>query len=78
MIKIENFKKGYPDLDFPKFRPVFGQKLSRLRFNYSDSLTKYFFDIWYWGADDIDIFDSTFKWVTSITHYGEVRYYFPD
>ena len=28
--------------------------------------------IWYPSSDDIDIFDSSFSWIVSITHQGEV------
>ena len=37
-------------------------------------LNNYFDDIWYPGSDDIDIFDSTFSWVLSISHEGYVKY----
>ena len=37
------------------------------------ALAKYFDDIWYAGADDIDIFDDTLSWVLSVRHDGEVR-----
>ena len=37
-------------------------------------LNNYFYDIWYPGSDDIDIFDSTFSWVLSISHEGYVKY----
>jgi hypothetical protein len=35
-------------------------------------LSKYFNYIWYPGADDLDIFDQTFKWILSISHSSEV------
>ena len=35
-------------------------------------LTKYFDDIWYPAADDIDVFDTTLSWVISIRHDGMV------
>jgi hypothetical protein len=34
--------------------------------------TKYFDDIWYPEADDIYIYDETFKWFLLITHYGAI------
>ena len=30
-------------------------------------------DIWYPASDDIDIFDDTLKWISSVTHYGAIR-----
>ncbi len=33
----------------------------------------YFADIWYPGPDDIDIFDSSFGWIISISPEGYVR-----
>ena len=36
-------------------------------------LCEYFEAIWYPGADDIDIFDSTLSWILSVTHNGVVR-----
>lgn len=40
-----------------------------IRFN---DLNRYFDDIWYPSSDDIDIFDETFLWIVSISHYGGV------
>jgi hypothetical protein len=37
-----------------------------------NDLNKYFSDIWYPSADDIDIFDSTLSWFLSISHSGEI------
>lgn len=39
-------------------------------------LSKYFSDIWYPSSDDIDVFDSSLKWVVSIRHDGCVFYNF--
>jgi len=36
-------------------------------------LTNHFDDVWYPDVDDIDIFDETFTWVLSITHYGQIK-----
>lgn len=33
-------------------------------------LDTYFFDVWYPGSDDIDIFDETCSWVFSVRHDG--------
>ncbi len=35
---------------------------------------KYFGDIWYPAADDIEVFDATFNWIVSVKHYGLVHY----
>lgn len=37
-------------------------------------LSKCFSDIWYPSADDVDIFDSSLKWILSIRHDGCVFY----
>ena len=37
-------------------------------------LAQYFDDIWYPSSDDIEIFDETFCWILSITHFGQLRY----
>lgn len=39
-----------------------------------DDLNNYFDAIWYSGPDDIDIFDSTFSWILSISHDGYVKH----
>ena len=36
-------------------------------------LNKYFSDIWYPGPDDIDIFDSSFRWILSISPEGYIK-----
>ena len=35
---------------------------------------KYFDDIWYPAADDIEVFDALFNWIVSVKHYGAVHY----
>lgn len=35
---------------------------------------KYFGDIWYPTADDIEVFDASFNWIVSVKHYGAVHY----
>ncbi len=37
-------------------------------------LANHFEDVWYPDVDDIDIFDETFTWVLSLTHYGQVKF----
>ncbi len=41
---------------------------------YFADLNMYFSDIWYPSSDDIDIFDSTFSWLLSISHDGTIKY----
>jgi hypothetical protein len=38
-----------------------------------DELFLYFFNIWYPSSDDIDIFDSTGKWLLSVDHGGGMK-----
>lgn len=38
-----------------------------------EDLNRYFDDIWYPNSDDIEIFDSTFMWILSISHHGSVK-----
>lgn len=47
------------------------------RFDLND-LEKYFYDIWYPGADDIELFDETFKWIIFIRHFGSVSIWRPE
>ena len=35
---------------------------------------KYFGNIWYPAADDIEVFDASFNWIVSVKHYGAVHY----
>lgn len=37
-------------------------------------IEKYFLDIWYPELDDIDIFDDSFSWILSITHFGCIKF----
>jgi hypothetical protein len=34
----------------------------------------YFSDLWYPGADDIDLFDASVSWVVAIRHDGAVSF----
>jgi len=45
-------------------------KIDKLSF---EDLAAFFNDIWYPSSDDIDIFDSSFSWIVSITHDGEIQ-----
>ena len=41
-----------------------------------EDVLRYFYDIWFPGMDDIEIFDETFNWLASIRHDGVVSYVF--
>jgi len=43
------------------------------KIHFSD-FNQFFDDIWYPGADDIDIFDNTTDWLVSINHDGSIKY----
>lgn len=45
-------------------------KIDQMQF---PDLMGHFDDIWYPGADDIDIFDDSLNWVASVSHFGNVR-----
>ncbi|MDP3928567.1 MAG: hypothetical protein Q8R57_06055 [Bacteroidota bacterium] len=40
----------------------------------TSDLNKYFYDIWFPSADDIDLFDESFNWIVSIRHDGIVSF----
>jgi hypothetical protein len=46
------------------------------RFQIED-LVRYFYDVWYPSADDIDIFDETCEWIVIVRHYGSVHVWRP-
>jgi len=37
-----------------------------------ESLSMFFYDIWFPCADDIYLYDESFSWILNITHYGAV------
>jgi hypothetical protein len=39
-----------------------------------DELSEWFADIWYPGADDIEVFDNSLQWILTIAHTGEVGF----
>lgn len=39
-----------------------------------NELDKYFYDIWFPIADDIDLFDKSLSWILSIRHDGCITY----
>lgn len=41
----------------------------------TEDFCQYFEDIWYPSADDIGIFDASYRWIIIVTHYGEILYY---
>ncbi len=38
-----------------------------------DDLSTHFSDIWYPASDDIDVFDSSFSWLLSVSHDGNLQ-----
>ena len=52
-------------LNWKNFESI--EEMSKLSFNQN------FFDIWYPGVDDLDIFDESCNWLLSITHAGIVK-----
>ena len=45
--------------------------IDKLRFA---DLAEKFDDIWYESVDDLDIFDDSFSWIVSVTHYGQLKF----
>ncbi len=43
----------------------------------TDELDRYFYDVWYPAADDIEIFDDTLNWLVFVRHYGGVEVWRP-
>lgn len=39
-----------------------------------EDFIKHFDDIWYPHSDDIDIFDSAFSWIVSVSHNGIIKF----
>ena len=39
----------------------------------TDEFEEYFFDLWYEGIDNIEIFDNTLEWILFIMHNGDIR-----
>ena len=37
-----------------------------------NDLGQYFYDLWFHSADNIDIFDDTYRWIVSIRHDGVI------
>ena len=72
----ENFSL-FSVFDFLNIKPKNEVFINWFRFDDIDKisfedLNNYFGDIWYPGPDDIDIFDESFLWILSISHYGAV------
>lgn len=40
-----------------------------------DDFSTFFYDIWFPGADDIDLFDESYSWIVSIRHDGVIYIY---
>ena len=43
----------------------------------TEELERLFYDVWYPGADDIEIFDDTLEWLMFVRHYGGVEIWRP-
>ena len=81
---VEGFDAGHEDFDLEEFTQSVGisvqgkvfvnwyhfDKIDKLAFK---DVATFLNDIWYPSSDDIDIFDSSFSWIVSITHHGEIR-----
>lgn len=42
------------------------------KFNLRD-LASHFYDIWYPGVDDVDVFDDSLDWIVSVRHDGYIK-----
>lgn len=60
------------DINIPKKIFINWQKFDDIDIISYDVFNKYFFDIWYPIADDIEIFNNDLKWMISIRHDGLV------
>jgi hypothetical protein len=47
-------------------------RFDRIDEMYVMDVAQYFSDLWYPGADDIDVFDFDLNWIISVTHYGDL------
>ena len=45
------------------------ENIDEISFN---DLDEYFYDLWFHSADNIDIFDETYRWLVSIRHDGVI------
>ena len=43
----------------------------------ADDLFKYLYEVWYPGADDVEIFDDSLAWMMLLRHYGIVEVWYP-
>ena len=50
------------------------ESVDRMR---SGDLVRFFTDVWYPGADDIELFDQTFNWILFVPHSGPALLSFP-
>ena len=71
-----DWNKVFNSIEIPVPNEVF---INFERFNSIDvflfkDFCKYFGDIWYPAAADIEVFDATFNWIVSVKHYGAVHY----
>lgn len=60
-------------IDIPKHIYINWYRFDRIDKMKLDDFSKFFFDIWYPSSDDINIFDDSFYWIISITHFGSIE-----
>lgn len=61
------------DIILPRYVDINWDRLATVdRMEFAE-LSKYFHDIWYPSADDIEVFDDTLSWILFVHHSGSVR-----
>lgn len=66
-------------MSFLDIKPQANVYINWYRYDRIDEMTfvdldEYFDDIWYPGPDDIDIFDTSFSWILSVSHDGDITF----
>lgn len=71
-----NWYKVFDYLDIPIPHEVYinFDKFDKIDVISFENFNKYFSDIWYPAADDIEMFDMTKSWIISVRHYGSLYY----
>ena len=74
----DNFKliNTLNDLNIKSLKRVFinWYKFDKIDELFIDDLDRYFGDIWFPSADDIDLFDDTLNWIFSMRHDGAISF----
>lgn len=84
-VKIEHLNAEINEINWNKIFQVIGlpiphevyindHKFEHLDVMLFSNFSKYFTDIWYPSADDIEIFDSSLNYIVAIRHYGALYY----